>query len=136
MTHVTWRLTAKNRDKLRNPTLSNRVWATFTFYCKKARQYLDANNCQQNLYFGRRKKSITVGGFEGVEMEMVTPLTIEKRSIVMSVSVCLSVCVRVCVCVFVYSRSYLGNHMSDLHQILCMLPMALARSYSGGVVIR
>ena len=33
MTHVTCRLTAKNRDQLRNPTLSNRVWATFTFLC-------------------------------------------------------------------------------------------------------
>ena len=32
MTHVTCRLTAKNRDQLRNPTLSNQVWATFTFY--------------------------------------------------------------------------------------------------------
>ena len=31
MTHVTCRLTAKNRDHLRNPTLSNRVLATFTF---------------------------------------------------------------------------------------------------------
>ena len=31
MTHVTCRLTAKNRDQLRNPTLRNRVWATFTF---------------------------------------------------------------------------------------------------------
>jgi len=31
MTHVTCRLTAKNRDRLRNPTLGNRVWATFTF---------------------------------------------------------------------------------------------------------
>jgi len=31
MTHVTCRLTAKNRDQLRNPTLDNRVWATFTF---------------------------------------------------------------------------------------------------------
>ena len=30
---VTCRLTAKNRDQLRNPTLGNRVWATFTFYC-------------------------------------------------------------------------------------------------------
>ena len=30
MTHVTCRLTAKNRDQLRNPTLDNRVWATFT----------------------------------------------------------------------------------------------------------
>ena len=31
MTHVTCRLTAENRDRLRNPTLGNRVWATFTF---------------------------------------------------------------------------------------------------------
>ena len=31
MTHVTCRLTAKNRDQLRNPTLGNRVPATFTF---------------------------------------------------------------------------------------------------------
>ena len=29
MTHVIYRLTAKNRDQLRNPTLGNRVWATF-----------------------------------------------------------------------------------------------------------
>ena len=32
MIHVTCRLTAKNRDQLRNPTLGNRIWATFTFY--------------------------------------------------------------------------------------------------------
>ena len=31
MTRVTCRLTAKNRDPLRNPTLGNRVWAAFTF---------------------------------------------------------------------------------------------------------
>jgi len=29
MTHVTCRLTAKNPDQFRNPTLGNRVWATF-----------------------------------------------------------------------------------------------------------
>jgi len=33
MTHVTCRLTAKNRDQLRNPTLGNRVCATFTLAC-------------------------------------------------------------------------------------------------------
>jgi len=32
MTQVTCRLTAKNRDQLQNPTLGNRVWATFAFY--------------------------------------------------------------------------------------------------------
>jgi len=31
MTHITCRLTAKNRDPLRNRTLGNRVWAAFTF---------------------------------------------------------------------------------------------------------
>ena len=31
LTYVTCRLTAKNRDQLRNPTLGSRVWATFTF---------------------------------------------------------------------------------------------------------
>ena len=40
MTHVTCRLTAKNRDQLRNPTLGNRVWATFLrlTYGKSVRQ--------------------------------------------------------------------------------------------------
>jgi len=31
MTHVTCRLTATNRDQLRNSTLGDRVWTTFTF---------------------------------------------------------------------------------------------------------
>ena len=31
MTHVTCRLTATNQGQLRNHTLGNRVWATFTF---------------------------------------------------------------------------------------------------------
>jgi len=45
---------------------------------------------------------------------------------------------RVClsVSVFVCPRSYLRNYTSDLHQFLCMLPMAGTRSSSGGVVIR
>ena len=32
MTHITCMPTAKNRDQLQNPTLGNRVWATFTFF--------------------------------------------------------------------------------------------------------
>ena len=32
MTHITCRLTAKNRDQLQNPTICNWVWVTFTFY--------------------------------------------------------------------------------------------------------
>ena len=30
MTHVACRLSAMNPDQLQNPTLGNRVWATFT----------------------------------------------------------------------------------------------------------
>ena len=33
MTHITCRLAAKNRDQLRNPTLGNRVWASFYTLC-------------------------------------------------------------------------------------------------------
>jgi len=36
MTHVTRMLTAKNWNQLRNPTLGNRVWATFTFLWRLA----------------------------------------------------------------------------------------------------
>ena len=34
MIHVTCRLTAKKWDQLRNPTLGNRVWATFFTFNK------------------------------------------------------------------------------------------------------
>jgi len=43
MTHITCRLTAKNRDQLQNPTLGNRVWATFTFFYQKGKAILDFN---------------------------------------------------------------------------------------------
>ena len=36
MTHVTCRLAAKNRDRLRNPTLCDRVRSTFTFTSQPA----------------------------------------------------------------------------------------------------
>ena len=43
MTHVTCRLTAKNQDQLRNPTLINRVWATFTFLTYSILAYVNIN---------------------------------------------------------------------------------------------
>jgi len=48
----------------------------------------------------------------------------------MSTSLCVFVCVSVC------PRGYLRNHTRDLYQILCMLPMAVARSSSEVVAIR
>jgi len=51
MTHVTCRLTAKNRDQLRNRTLGNRVWATFTFYlCRRAVERDGFRQLDQGLY--------------------------------------------------------------------------------------
>jgi len=40
MTHVTCRLTTKNRDQLRNPTFGNRVLATFTSFTSDYLRYL------------------------------------------------------------------------------------------------
>jgi len=42
MTHVTCRLSAKNRHQLRNPTLGNRVWATFTFFYHAIKWFSEA----------------------------------------------------------------------------------------------
>jgi len=56
MTHVTCRLTAKNGDQLRNPTLGNRVWATFTFY-NKLSDYSQSHqgHCSFSIAYGERK---------------------------------------------------------------------------------
>ena len=40
MTHITCKLTAENWDQLRNPTLGNRVWATFTWTAKKTNEWV------------------------------------------------------------------------------------------------
>ena len=44
---------------------------------------------------------------------------------------------RVCLSVrlFVYPRSYLRNYTSHLHETVCILPMCVARFFSGGVAI-
>jgi len=49
MTHLTCRLTAKHRDQLRNPTLGNRVWATFfKVWCTFLAHPVRAVKIQQN----------------------------------------------------------------------------------------
>jgi len=50
MTRVTCRLTAKNRDQLLNPTLGNRVWATFTFLVPRGGA-LDLRLTQKTITF-------------------------------------------------------------------------------------
>jgi len=70
--------------------------------------------------------------------EFITPPTIEKQRIVMSVYVCLSVCVCVCLCVAVCLSAIIpsGLHIRSSPKFLCMSPMAVARSSSGGALIR
>ena len=46
------------------------------------------------------------------------------------------VCLCLCVCVCVCPRAYLWNRWTDLREICCADPVAVARSASGGVVIR
>jgi len=57
MTRVTCRLTAKNRDQLRNPTLGSRVWATFTFTRSVSKQLIRRDS---NLFFSNRISSRSV----------------------------------------------------------------------------
>ena len=67
-----------------------------------------------------------------IEGRFFTPPPAGKRSIVMTVSVCLSLCV--------FVRLSVREHISGTKRpvftnFLCMLPMAVARSSSGGVAI-
>jgi len=50
MTHVTCRLTNENRDQLRNPTLGNRIWATFSGQPSSQRR--SAGGTWQQAYTG------------------------------------------------------------------------------------
>jgi len=56
MTHITCRLTAKNRDQLRNPTLGNRVWASFTFYLRQCVVAAAFNGTRVRLVGGTSKE--------------------------------------------------------------------------------
>jgi len=61
MTHVTCRLTAKNRQ-LRNPTLGNQVWVTFTFLVQSSAQF---TCCEQAFSVGCGMAYVRDGEFRG-----------------------------------------------------------------------
>jgi len=66
---------------------------------------------------------------------IVTPPSIGERGVLWWE--CLSVCLCVCVCVCLSVHDHInGTTHPILSNFLCMLPMAVARSSSGGVVIR
>ena len=68
MTHVTCRLTAKNRDLLRNPTLGSQVWATFTFLCMYVQLTLPTAFC---LTQGHTMGAALTGGLSGGSSDQV-----------------------------------------------------------------
>ena len=55
MTHITCRLTAKNRDQLRNPMIGNWVWVTFTFFHLQT-THMKKRMPRQNIYARKRLK--------------------------------------------------------------------------------
>jgi len=58
--HLQCRLTAKNRDQLRNPALGNAVWATFPFFYMK-QMLLCGDECLYQTGNGLREDPTTRG---------------------------------------------------------------------------
>ena len=93
MTHITCRLTAKCRDQLRNPTLGNRVWATFTFLPLKRvlvlcwsqlkeqeikRQFQDAAKTQQKQFKVYRSHQLAKTGSKAEQKELMKRMKEEQ----------------------------------------------------------
>jgi len=96
MTHVTCRLTTKNRDQLRNPTIGNQVWATlnlFTYLTVAVGQETVIPCCPDTRY-------------SYVEYT----LYLRRRYIY---TTCLSVCLSVCL--FVCSSACESVSVFDIH---------------------
>jgi len=78
MTYVTCRLAAKNRDQLRNPTLSNRVWAIYLYLFIV--QVVDRTagggrvgswwNCELNVEAGNSSSLETRDGWEYYDVDV------------------------------------------------------------------
>ena len=69
----------------------------------------------------------------GVWVPLIIPSPIGKHSIVMTVFVCLYIRVFVC---FSIRKHIFGSTRPTFTNVLCMLPIAVARSSSGSVAIR
>ena len=74
MTHATCRLTAKNLDQLRNPTLGNRVWATFTFIVSLVRLV----NCYYVEYHALKSRECHVASGDNFSMFLVCLMAEQK----------------------------------------------------------
>ena len=75
MTHVTCRLTAKNRDQLRNPTLGNRVLATFLLFGKALSNFIYRQVIEQNKTIYSKHQNTT----DMLDYQAVTHTRIEHK---------------------------------------------------------
>ena len=119
MTHVTCRLTAKNRDQLRSPTLGHQVWATFAFFylltyystsCRQSSSKTDSSvDCCSLTLIRRRHRAAVLRHFTLLTASVaeITPNDWTASSspddcglftypVTLRASVCVSVCVCVC----------------------------------------
>ena len=81
MIHVTCRLTAKNRNQLRNPTLGNRVWATFTVCCSPSALAFYSGvpagrRCVHTCAKGEEEAQIWSGGQQSVDADRHAPVSL------------------------------------------------------------
>jgi len=90
---------------------------------KNKKQQQNIQPARRVCYAGTLNK-LTILLLPVIAEDSITPPPIAERSIVMTVSVCLSAIISP------------ELHVPSSLNVLCMLPMAVARSYSGGVVIR
>jgi len=95
MTHVICRLAAKNRDQLQNPTLGNRVSATFTFFNLrtkkpfKTRKILKPKKTFTNLKPENLFKNYFFPDTVGIWCGSVTTLSIGSRLSTVKVACCI-----------------------------------------------
>jgi len=76
MTHVTCRLTAKNRDQLRNPTLGSRVWATFTFL------HIATGRCTRATPCIRHARSVVTDGISYTKIQLLAARISQSKMVI------------------------------------------------------
>jgi len=82
MIHVSCRLTAKNRDQLRNHTLGNRLWDTFTytFYLCRYRVLSSSTTDWRTMRVGGLSAEVTSLTLHQLRPETVYEFTVLARN--------------------------------------------------------
>ena len=89
MTHVACRLTAKNRDQLRNSTLGNRVRATFAFFLLVSNYLVNFCPSQNAAYLDAEvaeERVLLHEGFLSVRTLRLEDVLLERRALLEQVT--------------------------------------------------